>query len=1148
MASLPDPVDNFAHGLVDFWAAFFRDLPFTENFMGAAQVQLGQAFLDLMDASLGVSLDHAPLYSGKYFKLLAVREDRVVFAEGASTADDRWIYHEPGVDLAAAPLIVNRVAAPTTTLQAGRDYAVRDGGVAFATAPFDTAPFAGFPLRRGQVQFLAAAKRLRGGDWKDTGVRAGDTLRVTFMTGRIQETAIRMVQGNLLALDGYPVEWTRSFLGQPFAMTVLRTPYDARQTARPVAAVPRRVDAATVASVNAGTKTVTLAAAPSGVTLAIGQYLYLADAATPTNADYARITNVGGLVLTVDRPNNFAASAGPWTAAVVDFGTGGPTSATPAAALEHTVIDAASFTLTGRRVVGTTVDGVAYPAGGALLDGVDYVLDAENGELIQLTPWDPTAEVRASYTWRLVVATETHLFRGAFAALTGYAAGDVVASGGRYYVAKTGFNSGGSFVANDWIELAHPFVPNAELTVREIACWAVDAAIDRSVLDANFGVLLGYRRPSSEAYRAFLKGAMRLFLLGPSIGHLESALNVAAGFPVVREDHEVFTGVTTDYLPIASGQPDPTRGVGGRVFDVARGRDGVFTGATFSSPTAGFFPDVDAGTVLTIRTADGFVDYVVTAVAADGGSATVTPTPPADAANLDWRYRHNAQNRVFRAVDSAVDRLFTDADVGSYVVVATAANNHNVGAFPIQAVLSPRDVVLDAPYGLIDEDDLVWRLSPSLTQTVTTSKRDYVLPVSLALRDEFLDPANAGVLELPAFATFTDAIRVVDYLVDPTWWHHVTIPDELLGLDTASIGRRRVTPQLIPHVFDSLDGATPADFVAVPGRDDDGGVGILREGAARWLGGPWVRLLWADPMPRARTNDVGTYFNVSTAFFTGAYKILETSPDGQDVRLERFPPPEAAGFGAPYDLTGNLQPLLYRHTVAWVIMDRVLKYHSFQIEVDALAPVSANFLSDASSLVRDAKPAHNYVFLEPQTAFTDTLALADALDVLYGPEWVDRAWLVDNAIRGNTGLGADEFHCLVPGAVTGVLGAPGPLTITLAPTWPFTPDRVVYLLGKFADGENGGRLLSEGVDYTFDYATGVATVPHADAGNWDFRYLACLLTAHAPATPWWTGVADGETPSCVHGPDVLVRRDARAVATLGTVQIVDRPIEFTFSS
>ena len=85
------------------------------------------------------------------------------------------------------------------------------------------------------------------------------------------------------------------------------------------------------------------------------------------------------------------------------------------------------------------------------------------------------------------------------------------------------------------------FGPSKNVSLNEVAVWAVDALVDDRVIYKNFGYLVAHEEASSEAYRALVKGLMQLYIYGPAIDRLESALNVTAHLPVVRNDGEVLT-------------------------------------------------------------------------------------------------------------------------------------------------------------------------------------------------------------------------------------------------------------------------------------------------------------------------------------------------------------------------------------------------------------------------------------------------------------------------------------------------------------------------------------------------------------------------------------------------------------------------------
>lgn len=83
------------------------------------------------------------------------------------------------------------------------------------------------------------------------------------------------------------------------------------------------------------------------------------------------------------------------------------------------------------------------------------------------------------------------------------------------------------------------------LPVQVIALWAVDGKFDQFTLYQNFGHFFAQPKVSSESYRAFIRGLMQLYVLGPAIQRVESGLNVVANLPIILEDIEIFLDYTS---------------------------------------------------------------------------------------------------------------------------------------------------------------------------------------------------------------------------------------------------------------------------------------------------------------------------------------------------------------------------------------------------------------------------------------------------------------------------------------------------------------------------------------------------------------------------------------------------------------------------
>jgi hypothetical protein len=79
---------------------------------------------------------------------------------------------------------------------------------------------------------------------------------------------------------------------------------------------------------------------------------------------------------------------------------------------------------------------------------------------------------------------------------------------------------------------------DTSVLVTEVAMWAPDVHVDKFHLYNNYGYLLNRFQASSESYRNFIRGVFQLYVLGPALERIEAALNVIAGYPVIRDEGE----------------------------------------------------------------------------------------------------------------------------------------------------------------------------------------------------------------------------------------------------------------------------------------------------------------------------------------------------------------------------------------------------------------------------------------------------------------------------------------------------------------------------------------------------------------------------------------------------------------------------------
>lgn len=90
------------------------------------------------------------------------------------------------------------------------------------------------------------------------------------------------------------------------------------------------------------------------------------------------------------------------------------------------------------------------------------------------------------------------------------------------------------------------------LEVAELSFWAVDSLVDDLTLYKTYGYFFTEPQLSSEAYRSLIRGLMQLYILGPAMARLESALNLTAGLATIREEGEILEGYDSGILATGS--------------------------------------------------------------------------------------------------------------------------------------------------------------------------------------------------------------------------------------------------------------------------------------------------------------------------------------------------------------------------------------------------------------------------------------------------------------------------------------------------------------------------------------------------------------------------------------------------------------------
>jgi len=1170
MPLTPQNSATFLRALSDFWPMYFQEQGLLRAYAEGLSLNVAQVYQLFLETVLGSSLKDIPLFQREFYKPYYVREDLVRYREGRSVDEDRYVF-TPGDALMGVRFLANRVLTPTAVLLELREFSVSPGAIEFFSDPF-TGLLDTFPSRTAQVVAPAV--------WRDplrqtfSAVRPGDTLRWR-VGGSTVGATITGVEGATLYLDAAPPGITQALARRGGALFVTRTPYDNREANTPLEDHPTEVsrlsadasDGITIASsreINVSGLSNYKGAWAIATTYVVGDLVWQS-----SRVWRARSTHVSGgsfdATLWDDLATGYVyvqcpsqpryaqlvatetpSAAGRIKLALGEFSTttstfvhrvtyAGASGNRPTLTLAHKHITPNSVAVVARRKLAhTVVDSqgavTTYPAGEAVREGVDYTLDYTEGRLTPLTVWDPLLPARLGYEWSLEVVRQSYRWRGAYANTTAYLRGDLVTSASVVYVVTRDHTSDGVLATDTYVRLVEPVSLDVQRTVREYAVWATDAMLDEKRLARNFGDLLLRDAESSEAQRAFLQAVSRLFLLGPSFSLMTSAVNAILGLPLTREANELLLGYDAG-LPI--------NGSGARTYDTQEGTTGSLSHTTgYFSATGATFLASDVGATIRVFEAGRATLYVITAVVS-ATSVSVSPAPTVSSSSLQWDCRHRIYTNRLRINPS--DYAFSSADIGAWVQLRGAIAR-NRGTFRIVGVDDPTTIELDTPYALIDEGSIPWSLSPRGTQRVTTNRGLYDLPLGVPVRSELRNSANWGRLRLPALHPISDAVQIDDYLTDPTWWHHIQIPEELFEETPA---QRTVTPALIEHIYGALDDAHVGDAGIHVGLDEQSRESSPRPFNAVWYGGTAINLVVTAPGPALTAKDSGSYVTLETEGFAGAFKILQVHSDNRTVTLENFPPPEARGRVAPLTIVGRLPPIVFRHCVAFILMDQALKYHCARLKIDPSVDFSRGVVSDVSNIVRASKPSHVFVFVEAGTVFEDTLTVEEELTLDLGLSRPELLQVVNSLAYISPSMllrPGDAFRFVA--LTTTIVPAAGTSYI-LPVTLPSGTAVVASLVkvGFEVAARVGSRMPAEGVDYTVDYVARTLTIHGATTitpDPVDVEYVVCIRRSVTYGDP----LDSGEGYVVYGGSDPTIVRAPGQVPT--TAGLLDRTVQLTF--
>ena len=497
-------------GLSGFWQKFFRDTEDLEAFYQASEEYLGQVYLDLLSAVLNIGIIDTPVFNKEFWRLFLIDETQVNFHEGASVAEDRFWYDMPTTEV-SVDFLQNAIFDPDIVYDRGVDFDVvdNDGYVRFYSDPFrgmqntngEWLPRAGLGWRTIQKEVgnqFTDQERLANWD-DDSDVRRGDILRLLAYPGNVVQSGITgsVISGVPTFFQG--LDATKCQEGDLILISGSGTPdeaFDGVFVMGRQVVLPDRVDL---------DDTFYLPGFSSTTPLKWEHYraVYY-NPARDFEVDYFDKYNIVGAA---DNPYPLDVNAPIVYAIIRDIPDNTILGATILAAPE--TIFGYKHLISGTvHVYATVNDPLHVPPIRQAEEGKDFTIDYLHGRLHQLNflTMPLLGVMKCDYQYRKEVL---------------YAGGGVIS-------------------------------PKDVGRVKQISLWAPETQVDRFTLYYNYGSLLNRFAVSSESYKALLRGIMFLYVSGPVFERIESALNVAAGYPLIQTEGEILTDYDNGEIASAS--------------------------------------------------------------------------------------------------------------------------------------------------------------------------------------------------------------------------------------------------------------------------------------------------------------------------------------------------------------------------------------------------------------------------------------------------------------------------------------------------------------------------------------------------------------------------------------------------------------------
>lgn len=440
---------------------------------------------------------------------------------------------------------------------------------------------------------------------------------------------------------------------------------------------------------------------------------------------------------------------------------------------------------------------------------------------------------------------------------------------------------------------------------------------------------------------------------------------------------------------------------------------------------------------------------------------------------------------------------------GGRLIVTEGFNEGRV--FDVETTISSSAfVLLEEPYtDLGGGIGVSWEIVADDVHTLITDRNRYELPITAPFRPELTDPSSFGTLRLPAFTTFTAAVEVLDEVGTPGWWQTARIPAVLWPGQSAQ--RLQSSPNYIEHVIDPVDEVLIGDPGYRVGTDDLGTDVPSTVIHAETVDGT-AFLLMDSHAPFSYENAMFSSMAFPTSLDHVGYEIHTTLPNGDALELQILDIVNATTWrvGLPMTLPGGsavtpawklvINPEILRHNTAFVVFDRYLKQHVFTVQIDAtlLGRVDATLLSEIQARLRESRPSHTYMLLNPTSTFTDVLGLSEddirrQRTLLPGGEAGEAMVASPNVLRIGEAWRIGDFFRYTDWTRTDLLTGPIPYIAQSPPGYVTDVNNIVWTAGTTMGGKQVPLEYDFGEWMLFTpWFSGTATISAADAsgGAW----------------------------------------------------------------